>query len=278
MNEHRLVMTGMPAAGKTTFLAALWSLGISPHANVSYRTEYIEGDVGYLNKIGLAWAECTELGHTEFSRVESCVLRLRDARLGTSERLAIPDLSGEVFVHLLKERAWDSRVAGPLLETEGLLLFVNCEKVQEPAWIFESEAPADTPTTPWSPELIPTQTQLVDLLQCICDLRSHRETRLAIMVSAWDRAASIYADPSLWMSDHLPLLTQYLVANSLVWPNKAFGISAQGGPLPQDEARLLAMSPDERPFIVEGAASTSSADVALSPHDLGAPVRWLVAR
>lgn len=275
-------MLGLPAAGKTTFLAALWHLGNSAEADISYKVDFLEGNLKYLNFIGRAWAECSQMPHTQVSRSETTVLRVRDAS-GEALRLTIPDLSGELFRQGIKDRAWDDRIAKPTDDAEGLLMFVNPAIVTEPSWIFEDPSPAEPltegPLADWSSDLIPSQVQLVDLLQSIRYLRDGRSVRVALVISAWDAAAQFYEEPGRWLSDRIPLLDQYLITNAETFPSKVFGVSAQGGSLPAEESRLLQLPPEQRPFVVEGLARAkleAHGDVARSPHDLAAPIRWLL--
>jgi len=275
-------MVGLPAAGKTTYLAALWYLGTAAAPDVAYRVDRLEGDLKYLNAMGRAWLECSEVPHTSVSSSESPVLSMVDTATGAATRLNIPDLSGEVFSHAIHSRRWDPRIAEPANAADGLLIFVNPGQLREPAWVFERPTggqPEGPQPIAWSADLLPTQVQLVDLLQSVKYLRSGRVCPVAVIVSAWDEVASFYDEPSVWLSERLPLLDQYLATNARAFPNKLFGVSAQGGPLPGSEAALLDKKPFERPFIVEGLARSEGAgnsDVARSAHDLSAPVRWLI--
>ena len=122
----------------------------------------------------------------------------------------------------------------------------------------------------WSSDLTPTQVQLVELLQFVAFLRSTPEPlRIAVVVSAWDLVRD-QIPPISWLESHLPLLFQFLVANSDAAPFRAYGISAIGGDLLKDLDRLQEETvPSRRIKVVEN---------GLEPHgDLTAPIRFLLA-
>ena len=62
------------------------------------------------------------------------------------------------------------------------------------------------------------------------------------------------------------MLAQFLQHNPELWDLRVYGVSAQGGRLPQDRKRLKSMNPAERIRIVGHHAK---------PHDLTAPLRWM---
>jgi hypothetical protein len=165
-------------------------------------------------------------------------------------------------------------------------VFVNPDRVVEPSWIFQLDdlAPGLTTSEPetgveWSVTLSPTQVQLVDLLQSIVYLREGRGCPCSIVVSAWDEVVPFYNEPGEWFSDRLPLLDQYIATNSDTFPTKIFGLSAQGGRLPDDEKRLLALTPMERIMVVAGPErghAQRPTDRENGPHDASAPLRWLI--
>ena len=117
--------------------------------------------------------------------------------------------------------------------------------------------------------MMPEQVRIVELLQFLQRkpfLRRHR--RLAILVSAWDLIADAQLTPDEWLQREMPLLYQFLLANTSTCSVRVYGISAQGGDLTgQRKDDLLKLTPSER-IVCLGPHGKS--------HDLTEPVVWLM--
>jgi hypothetical protein len=131
------------------------------------------------------------------------------------------------------------------------------------------EARAAVPAEPWEPSSVPTQVKLVDLLQIVDMARSSRGViRLALIASAWDVVPEELGPPRTWLHKELPLLEQFLLANSNRFATEVFGVSAQGGDLTRDSASLLSTTnAEERVTVVCGTAAAAS-------HDITLPLSW----
>ena len=131
-----------------------------------------------------------------------------------------------------------SRVLWESLAGGNIMLLVNGNKLKTPAWVTERTAQrrapgkqdAETLPKDWHPSLAPTQVQLVDLLQLI----SHSPVggagrKVAVMISAWDKAEGERLTPDIFLKRKLPLLAQYLESGRDGWTSRVYGVSAQGG-------------------------------------------------
>ena len=106
---------------------------------------------------------------------------------------------------------------------------------------------------------------LVDLLQLLCGHIEKERFRLAVIVSAWDLVLSQEL-PIEWLAKELPLLNQFLINAHCRLDFRVYGVSAQGGQLPDDVDRLTAYSKasDRIQVVLDG----------LPSHDITAPIRW----
>jgi hypothetical protein len=131
-------------------------------------------------------------------------------------------------------------------------------------------APAAAATSvPWSHDLIPTQVQLVELVQFLDERRGSSERlRVVVVVSAWDLLQSVEADPKEVLRRQLPLLWQFLNANMESISHVVVGVSAQGGDLEKDRKALLERDAPSLRVRVVG--------LDCDAHDLSAPVSWLL--
>jgi len=244
-------MVGLPTAGKTTYLAALWNSLESGSGKMSLSR--LPESTSYLSQIREAWLQCVEIGHTTHGVINDTILELVTPHGPIS--LSIPDLSGEYFRDAWEKRSWTKTIDELIQNADGLLLFLHA-KVDKPVSLHDVAAlagalggqpeVAGTSKAAWLPEDASTEVKLVDLLQ-LANLQrpDHRLVRLAVIVSAWDLVPGD-PRPSDWLRDELPLLTQYLEVNPTLFRHRVFGISAQGGTLTQSSELLAHAEPATR--------------------------------
>ena len=197
-------------------------------------------------------------------------------------------MSGESFRRQWVERRWTKEYDDLAREASGVLLFVHSTKMigadridssveeavaalgDEEDMADEASAVDDEANLPeWEPAKAPTHVQLVELLQFI-QWQHHLENikRVAVVVSAWDLVQARYKSPKEWLSKRLPLLDQYLRANTERFPSRVYGLSAQGGALESDVTRLqqYERQSDRITIVGDGCA----------PHDITAHVKWVM--
>ncbi len=281
---HPVSIIGFPASGKTTLLAALWHLVRSGEIDTRLSFGSIrQGNYQHLNDISARWRDAMEQDRTQVAgmRMVSMDLVAGDK---SAVRLTFPDVPGEDY-----QRMWENREVGldlaETLSSGNVMLLVNGNKIDAPRWVYDDAElyrklniaykPGDV--VPWHPCLAPTQVQLVELLQSLrqkpldCGPR-----RLAVMVSAWDKAAGEKKEPEPFLEEKLSLLHQYLSNGRDGWTWRAYGVSAQGGEYdstqegaaPKAEAEALREQdvPSKRIRLVHGTTES---------HDLTEPFEWL---
>jgi hypothetical protein len=242
---------GLPATGKTSFLAALWYLVQHSQVFTHLRIEKLEGNSRYLNEISQAWAGYEPVPHTSIDSEKVVSMLLRDTQSQESVKLSFPDLSGESFSLQWTTRQFTVGYDKILQNASGGILFVSPLNYRKPVRIDmanplvkamvggeEKEEPPQDPSAPpmpWNPERSPTQVELVELLQFI-SIRDHFKPpfRLALVVSAWDQVVKLGESPSQWLTNTFPLLCQFLESNKDSFETVVYGVSAQGGEYGQE--------------------------------------------
>lgn len=283
MTDRSVVVMGLPESGKTTFLAALWHL--VSEDEVPCKLKYVTlkaGNADHLHEIASRWREAKKQERTSVSgdKVVSMVLKTDD---GEPQTVTFPDVAGEAFQQMWEQRKCDEPVA-EWLKAPGVLFFIHADKVVAPRWvvadnILAKELGVERETTEvvdWSPGLAPTQVQLTDLLQSLQSTPLDvGPRRVAIILSAWDKAVKLGLTPEAYLAKKLPLLGQFL-KNGLdpSWEVRVYGVSAQGGEYDDKnsllpEAKLLREKdvPSERVRVVYADAES---------HDLTEPLQWLL--
>lgn len=265
---------GLPSVGKTSYLAALAFSMQQDDVPTMLRWDHFSGNQKYLVKLAETWSSGSSVPRTNRA-AEQAVLRLQLAdRDANQYNVTFPDLSGETFQAQYNDREIAPDYAELIRGSEGMLVFINPDKVMEPILISElpteaRHAPAELQTLP---RRIPSQVdstavQMVTFLQDIQALVETATVSLAIVISAWDVIKDKYCFPQTYVKEHLPLLWQYLTANSDSFSVQYYGVSAQGGSLDQqDAAEQLIEKYEETPanrILVVNEAGELSHDITL---------------
>jgi hypothetical protein len=263
MNKNKCFIMGLPGAGKTTYLAALWYC-LDYQSNNKLVIEKYTGDHSYLSSISKKWANVEEISRTtpEFEK-QSIVLTLKDKKNNNIE-ISFPDLSGESFQSQYENREAKKEHAGFIKNSSGILLFINSGEITEPFFISEvapelrekekNQGQNEFKTrNPRKDD--PTQVQIVELLQLITFIRNSDKVDLCLIISAWDLVDKVIPidkyTPENFVKDKMPLLWQYLITNNEYFRVTYYGISAQGGKLEDSERLQEINNPYERIIIVD---------------------------
>jgi hypothetical protein len=213
---------------------------------------------------------------------------LKETGSSKGGQLVWSDMLGESFERQWTDRAWTrahgemtQRVTGALLflhprRTFESPLIIQAQKLQKVLAAEEDQAVADGSEvttgepTKFDPRKVPTQVQVVELLQFIAAHRTSRVVaRLAVVISAWDLIEKVMqVTPSEWLEKHVPLLAQYLWSNDDRYDYSVFGVSAQGCDYGHGEEELLRRkyySASDRIKVVHD---------GMISHDITIPVRF----
>jgi GTPase SAR1 family protein len=288
MRNESIVIAGLPGSGKTTFLAALWHVINARDVPTALKLgRLVEGDQTHLNQIAARWRTARVQDRTP-GLLKKVRMNLED-KAGATLPVEFPDISGEAFVRMWEDRDCDPELV-PTLHARGVALFVHSDTIVFPRWLLDDiqlsgelglAADAAEPID-WSPRGSPTQVQLVDILQLLTTAPLDvGPRRLAIMLSAWDKADGEQLSPVEFLAAKLPLLEQFVTQRSAQWDLRVYGISAQGGEYdpktnpgepvvrsPEAEALRDLDHPSERIRVVHSGETS---------HDITSPLAWLMA-
>jgi hypothetical protein len=286
MQKQRTVVTvGLPDSGKTTFLAALWHLITTDDIDTRLKLQNLRGaEIAHLHALAERWRSARVQDRTTISNTRLVEINLRN-RAAEDLRLAFPDIAGEVYRHIWEDRECEHTM-GDMLNGTGVLLFIHADTIKPPVWISDNlavldmeatEAGVETELTPWHPSLSPTQIKMIDLLSLLRDFAPNGGARrLAVMLSAWDKAEQGGQKPGEFLAAKMPMLNQYLRQNADRWDSRVYGVSAQGcdydpagaSPHSEEAERLLALDrPSTRIRLVLDETNS---------HDLTEPLEWLM--
>lgn len=287
MNTNFIIM-GLPASGKTTFLAALWHLVDADEKECRLKLDGCGDDFTYLNLIAEAWLTFEPVPRTSQIGDEDVTIPLKDRVTGISGQAFFPDLAGETFDRQVEDRVCKPEFIEALTHNRGILFFINADVKEDALTITDLNArlpPEKTQTSgastvdagpvvsprEWAPQDLPAQVKIVQLLSDL--VRPPFEPvkrRIAIMISAWDLVRDMQMTPADWLAGHMPLVDQFLRANQGCFESQIYGVSAQGVNLKDRTAvnDVAQRSPSQRIQIV-GPSSEG--------HDLTEPLVWLMS-
>jgi Double-GTPase 1 len=277
--NHRILVAGMPNSGKSTFLVALHYVLIAQEVETALELTGLSTDAAHLNKLESDWIDGRKVERTKSSTETWIELKIRDRASGKEGVLTLPDLRGESFEHPATLGQIDEELLSELAETDSILLFINADKEDDRALISdfgdlldsESEHGTLPSVKPFDPREMPEDVKIVELLQLVNrSPRFARKRNLALLISAWDAVEEkSELDPESWLHQSATMLSQFLRHNQHLWNVRIYGVSAQGGSLPRDQAKLVKISkPTKRVRVVGRDAGA---------HDLTAPVQWLIS-
>ncbi|MFD2675970.1 TRAFAC clade GTPase domain-containing protein [Camelimonas lactis] len=285
--EANFIIIGLPASGKTTFLAALWHLVESGEAESRLQLDSYEGDLAYLNKIAEAWRNFQKVPRTSQVGDANVSIRLADRVTGGKATVFFPDLAGETFDAQVETRQCRPEFVHGVAKGVGILLFVSADvtghhlsvvelngllpKQEEGVSTGTDQNEQPFPRSEWEPKFVPAQVRIVQLLSDL--LRPPFEARrrnVVIMISAWDLVKNTGLAPKEWLAANMPLLYQFLRSNCAWFNHEIYGVSAQGLDLNDSSAIHSATSTDaSRRILIVGPGSEG--------HDLTSPLAWLMS-
>lgn len=261
MRNKKCFIMGLPEAGKTTFLAALWYVLKNSNTNKLKLKEY-SGDLSYISSISRKWVNTEEIERTKPTYEQKSIsLTLEDENKDVIV-FSFPDLSGETFQNQYEKREADNEIVTYLKESNGILLFINPNTIKEPFLISEvplgaraSVGDGEVEFSTRNPkESDPTQVILVELLQFAMQMRYQAPVNLCIIISAWDLVEK-YNNPKDFVLYKLPLLWQFVESNNKVLNTSFYGASAQGDSLDNREELLKNENPCNRVFVVDASGN-----------------------
>ncbi|WP_257820119.1 hypothetical protein [Burkholderia glumae] len=297
----RQLIVGMPESGKSTYIGALRHVLVAKQVDTELELMMLAGDEQHLNALEEKWLSCEAMERTKTSNEGWVELNVRDKATEATALMTIPDLRGENFERPAVAGGCPRDLHEALIASDGILLFTNVNHEDDMLLIDdfgdipddedEEEAEDDVEAGAgvklegngenghehddgrgqFRPQDMGEEIKIVEFLQ-MANRRPlfPKRRKIALVASAWDLIADDDADmtPEKWLAAKRPMLDQFLAYNADMWELRVYGISAQGGSLPQRRAEFENMlNQSERVRVVGHGAGK---------HDLTAPLRWLM--
>lgn len=230
----RVCLVGLPATGKTTYIAALWAYLRSGAPDATYRVPRVPEDTTYLNAIANAWATGADMPRSSPGATDTVEFTIEiDGRSPVT--VVLPDLPGEMFLNAVRRASIDTVPAEAVVGSDLLLLFVNGQRATAFAPLGDQEPPISVTESDDGERIneftigaLDTDTLNTELLERLRHLLDRPLPPIVVVVSAWDVLEGSYASPADWLEKQQPMTSQYLDALRAGTTIGIVGVSAQG--------------------------------------------------
>jgi hypothetical protein len=128
-----ILLLGLPAAGKTSFLAALYHQASADIEDKKLKEYKMSSDTTYLKLIQRKWLSCEKLDRTinvVSTSTRDVMLHLETIPEGRRFDMHIPDVAGESFMTQFADRLWDITYEAEVRSAGGLVLFIHPGKIK----------------------------------------------------------------------------------------------------------------------------------------------------
>lgn len=279
---REVLVMGLPEAGKTTFIAALWHVVSAKEVESELQMADLQPSREHLNVISKKWRECSPVGRTILGKDRNVTMNLQ-TRDGSKEfRLTLPDTSGEEFTRIFENRRWTASFGKAVETSDAVMFFIHPDSLVVPHRIddgvedavqkmeaavnpAEGNGAANQEFSPWEVSRAAPQAKVLDLLQLVTRAKSIPSFKIVIVVSAWDLVAGEQLSPEEWLRKRAPLVWQFLSSNKERRPYSIYGVSAQGDDYAQVEKLREFIKPSERIVVASGQQASS---------DITRPLMW----
>lgn len=270
-----VMFVGGPGSGKSNYLFRVW-IAIE-HETGLLRKVGLPLELDYLHEGASRLLSGAFAPHTSVDAPSTADIPIAFSGASGSSQLTVPDVSGEVWDAVYQQREWPVAWDAYIAQRCGFVLFVRAGSPHnaKPLDWLTCERLHKTHGAARGDTRVPTQVILVDWLQTLRALTSHKSTtshipRLSVVVTAWDTVEGDVG-PADYLNREFPLLGQFLTAGLHGFDARVFGTSIAGGDLddPQFRAEFLAGHPAKHGTCVvqRGRRTEKSKDVLL-------PVYW----
>lgn len=267
MNKKCFIM-GLPGAGKTTFLAALWHTINNNLFSASLKLDRIDNGQ-YLTQLSQKWVDAEPLDRTVPSNEQTNLSIKLKAPDESVFDLFFPDLSGETFQKQYVQRSISEELEDYILTADAILFFIHVDSVKSIGLISEhmtkiQDNGAEPPLVRDPKKHDPLQVQVIELMQFIADIRKGQLTKVNFVFSAWDLILQTDSGmtPAIFFSTYMNMLWQFCYSNSDIIHYDIWGISAQGADYAEKDVLLEKDSPVERILVADSDGNIGS-DITL---------------
>ena len=231
--EKKCFIAGVPDAGKTTFIAALWDIIKRNNGTLELQFTTNPDNTTYLNEIWEYWMSMKKIERSKPPAPDDITINVKRASNGEELVLDIPDFMGEQFQKIIDHTLPDNIVQW-IAQSDRMLYLINVlddsikddleqqDTAQEKDEIDRAKEREDAPRL--APEKMMQASQNMMVLKYIANHAKMK--KVAIGLSAWDVKMKEGKTPEEFLRRRSPMLYNFIKLhfNDCLF----FGVSAQG--------------------------------------------------
>lgn len=275
--EKKCFIAGVPDAGKTTYIAALWDIIKRGGNDLELQFTTSPENSSYLNEIWEYWVSMNKIERSKTPVPDDIKINVKRKSDGEELELDIPDFMGEQFQKII-DHTLPENIGRWIEQSDRMVYLINTlddvskddleEDETEEAIVDRTEERQKAPRL--APEKMLEASQNMMVLKYIA---SHSKMqKMAIGLSAWDLKMTANLTPEEYLRQRSPVLY-----NFIKWHFKEvvfFGVSAQGFDYKDKNEKAAEMREKARKSNRAFIAFDTEKD--LSP-DLTKPLNYLIS-
>lgn len=230
--EKKCFIAGLPNAGKTTYIAALWDIvRMRDDKGLELQFTTAPENVAYLNEIWEYWAQMKKLERSKTPVPDDIKINVKRLLDGAELMLDIPDFMGEQFQSIINH-SLPEKIGMWIEQSDRLLYFINkldsgckddLEDDDDTAVTVDRTQERNT-VSPLAPEKMMETSQNLMVLKYIANHSNIK--KVAIGLSAWDAKMTANETPESYLKKRSPVLYNFITYHFREC--LFFGVSAQG--------------------------------------------------
>ncbi len=228
MDKKNVLLAGLPAAGKSTYITALWAVEKDGKSGHLLSCDGLPSESSYIDGMRDNWMVMKEVRRTAFAEPMEIDLPMKSTRTGESIILSLPDFKGEIYQRILDNSVSDD--IKEWCEKSGGILFMLYLGNESPDLLQEQVSSTTEPKV--DVEKVVMQTNDISLaIQNVLLMKYLYEKMddipISICFSSWDKVDNP-EDKSVeeWVKVNHPCIYNFVKEHFYTY--RFFGVSAQG--------------------------------------------------
>lgn len=230
--EKKCFIAGLPKAGKTTYIAALWDIIQRRQGDFDLQFTTNPENATYLNEIWEYWVKMENIERSKTPALDDIKINVSRKVDGQEMELSIPDFMGEQFQKII-DRTLPENIKEWIESSDRMLYLINTlEDGSKDDMDEEEEAnPEGADRQEEREKALPlTPERMMDVSQNLMVLKyivTHTKMKkIAIGISAWDKKMGAGQTPEEYLKRRSPVLYNFIKYHfeDVLY----FGVSAQG--------------------------------------------------
>ena len=227
METKKILLAGLPAAGKSTYITALWAIEKDGKSGHLLTCDGMPSESLYIDSMRENWMVLKEVRRTAFAEPQEITLPMKSTQTGEKVNLSIPDFKGEIFLKIL-----DNDVSNEIEEwcdkSSGILFMLNLGEYSPQ--MLQEQVSVPRPKVDLE-KVVMTSSDIDIAIQNLLLLKYLYEHMddcpIAICFSSWD-AIDTNDEKKIneWVMENHPCIYNYVKEHFSKF--KFYGISAQG--------------------------------------------------